>query len=236
MTPAALTGWSLIDEIVREGARRMLAEALQAEVDAYIAQFTGERDEHGRRLVVRNGSHRPREVLTSAGAVEVVAPRVNDRRVDPRRRRTPPVLLGDPAAVVPQDPEDHRGAAAAVPARASSSGLRARPGRVRRAGSEGIREEPVVKLRKRGTGSNLVDRGRGAVHDLPVGWVDFEADLACRWGGHGEGLRRSSWRCCRGKAGCRTDRSIHSEHGNRLRVAPARSGSTRNGGIDAVVC
>src|SRR5919107_3212608 len=74
---------SLIDEIVREGARRMLAEALQAEVDAYIAQFRDERDEAGRRLVVRNGSHQPREVLTSAGAVEVVAPRVNDRRTDP---------------------------------------------------------------------------------------------------------------------------------------------------------
>jgi transposase-like protein len=73
----------LIDELVREGARRMLAEALQAEVDAYIAQFLGERDERGRRLVVRNGSHQPREVLTSAGAVEVTAPRVNDRRVDP---------------------------------------------------------------------------------------------------------------------------------------------------------
>jgi transposase-like protein len=74
---------SLIDEIVREGARRMLAEALQAEVDAYIAQFSDERDARGRRLVVRNGCHQPREVLTSAGAVEVVAPRVNDRRVDP---------------------------------------------------------------------------------------------------------------------------------------------------------
>ena len=74
---------SLIDEIVRDGARRMLAEALQAEVDAYIARFTAERDENGRRLVVRNGTHQPREVLTSAGAVEVTAPRVNDRRVDP---------------------------------------------------------------------------------------------------------------------------------------------------------
>ncbi|MEK6442227.1 hypothetical protein WBK50_25515 [Pseudonocardia sp. T1-2H] len=41
---------------------------------------SAERDEHGRRLGVRNGSHQPREVLTSAGAVEVVAPRVNDRR------------------------------------------------------------------------------------------------------------------------------------------------------------
>jgi len=73
----------LIDEIVREGARRMLAEALKAEVDAYVARFADQRDETGRRLVVRNGSHTPREVLTSAGAVEVTAPRVNDKRVDP---------------------------------------------------------------------------------------------------------------------------------------------------------
>ena len=62
----------------------MLAEALQAEVDAYIAQFRDERDENGRRLVVRNGRHQPREVLTSAGAVQVTAPRVNDRRTDPQ--------------------------------------------------------------------------------------------------------------------------------------------------------
>src|SRR5260370_912699 len=71
------------DEIVREGARRMLAEALQAEVDAYIAAFASERDEDGRRLVVRNGYHQSREVLTSAGAVEVTVPRVNDKRADP---------------------------------------------------------------------------------------------------------------------------------------------------------
>ncbi len=73
----------LIDEIVREGARRMLAEALAAEVDAYIAAFAAERDEAGRRLVVRNGYHQPREVLTRAGAIEVTAPRVNDKRTDP---------------------------------------------------------------------------------------------------------------------------------------------------------
>jgi putative transposase len=74
---------SLIDEVVREGARRMLAEALQAEVDAYIAAHAAERDESGRRLVVRNGYHQGREVLTSAGAVQVTAPRVNDKRTDP---------------------------------------------------------------------------------------------------------------------------------------------------------
>src|SRR5882757_1136670 len=74
---------SLIDEIVREGARRMLAEALKAEVDAYLAQFADERDENGRRLVVRNGSHQAREILTAAGAIEVTAPRINDKRIDP---------------------------------------------------------------------------------------------------------------------------------------------------------
>ncbi|MER6402054.1 IS256 family transposase [Streptomyces viridosporus] len=73
---------SLIDEIVREGARRMLAAALEAEVDQYIAELAAERDERGRRPVVRNGHHRPRTVTTAAGPVEVRAPRVNDRRVD----------------------------------------------------------------------------------------------------------------------------------------------------------
>jgi transposase-like protein len=74
----------------------MLAEALQAEVDDYVARHVDERDERGRRLVVRNGTHRPREVLTSAGAVEVVAPRVNDRRTDPEtgeRRRFSSAIL-----------------------------------------------------------------------------------------------------------------------------------------------
>src|SRR5690242_3435286 len=87
---------SLIDEIVREGARRMLAEALQAEGDAYIAAHAAERDGNGRRLVVRNGSHQPREVLTSAGAVEVTVPRVNDKRTGPdtgERQRFRSVIL-----------------------------------------------------------------------------------------------------------------------------------------------
>ncbi len=73
---------SLIDEIVREGARRMLAAALEAEVNQYIAELAAERDGRGHRMVVRNGHHRPRTVVTAAGPVEVIAPRVNDRRVD----------------------------------------------------------------------------------------------------------------------------------------------------------
>jgi transposase-like protein len=72
-----------LDEIVREGARRMLAAALEVEVAAYVAGFADQVGADGRRLVVRNGHARPRPVTTSAGAVEVAAPRVNDKRVDP---------------------------------------------------------------------------------------------------------------------------------------------------------
>lgn len=73
---------SLLDEIVRDGARQMLAAALKAEVAAYIDAHADEVDENGRRLVVRNGYHHEREVLTAAGAVVVSAPRVNDKRTD----------------------------------------------------------------------------------------------------------------------------------------------------------
>ena len=128
---------SLIDEIVREGARRMLAEALQAEVDAYIAAHAAERDGNGRRLVVRNGYHQ------SAGGADQRGRGRGDRPAGQRQAHRPghgraeAVLLGDLAAVGAEDPEDHRGAAAAVPARPVQRGLRARarpvPGLLRRA-------------------------------------------------------------------------------------------------------
>ena len=95
-TPAAVSaGGSLIDEIVRDGARRMLAAALEAEVAAYIAAHAGQLDDDGRRLVVRNGHAVPRQVLTAAGAVEVAAPRVNDKRLDQTgdRRRFSSAIL-----------------------------------------------------------------------------------------------------------------------------------------------
>jgi transposase-like protein len=89
-------GGSLLDEIVRDGARQMLAAALQAEVAAYVAAHAGELDEQGRRLVVRNGYHAEREVTTAAGAVPVRQPRVNDKRTDPisgQRRRFASAIL-----------------------------------------------------------------------------------------------------------------------------------------------
>ncbi|MFR9799975.1 IS256 family transposase [Streptomyces sp. MS06] len=91
-----VNGSSLTDEIVREGARRMLAAALEAEANAYIAELADERDDDGRRLVVRNGHQRARKVTTAAGAVEVKAPRVNDKRVDDEtgeRKRSSSAIL-----------------------------------------------------------------------------------------------------------------------------------------------
>jgi transposase-like protein len=61
----------------------MLARALEAEVDAYLAAHADQLDQRGRRLVVRNGHAEPRTLAMGAGAVEVVRPRVNDQRVDP---------------------------------------------------------------------------------------------------------------------------------------------------------
>ena len=93
--PAAVGG-SLLDEIVRDGARQMLAAALRAEVAAYVDAHADDVDEDGHRLVVRNGHHGPREVSTAAGAVPVRAPRVNDKRIDEetgQRRRFSSAIL-----------------------------------------------------------------------------------------------------------------------------------------------
>lgn len=71
-----------LDEIARQGAKKMLAHALQAEVYTYLKAAEGERNECGHALVVRNGYHNERQVLCGAGSIEVRVPRVNDRRVD----------------------------------------------------------------------------------------------------------------------------------------------------------
>ena len=56
-----------LEKLLREGARQMLAVALQTEVAEYTERHQGERDERGRRLVVRNGFHPPRQLVTGVG-------------------------------------------------------------------------------------------------------------------------------------------------------------------------
>jgi putative transposase len=77
---------SPLDEIIREGARRMLQAAINAEVEGFIATHSDRRDEHGRRVVVRNGHLPSREIMTGAGPLEVQQPRVRDNSVEKENR------------------------------------------------------------------------------------------------------------------------------------------------------
>jgi len=69
---------SPLDEIVREGARRMLQTAIDAEVEEFITAHTHRLDEQGRRQVVRNGHLPSREIMSGAGPLAVQQPRVRD--------------------------------------------------------------------------------------------------------------------------------------------------------------
>ena len=69
---------SPLDEIIHEGARRMLQAAIDAEVEAFIETHQDRRDADGRRLVVKNGSLPAREILTGAGSIQVRQGRVRD--------------------------------------------------------------------------------------------------------------------------------------------------------------
>jgi putative transposase len=71
-----------LDDLAREGAKRMIATALEAEVEEYVASFAEERGEDGKRLVVRNGKAKERRLTVGSGTVGIRAPRVNDKRVD----------------------------------------------------------------------------------------------------------------------------------------------------------
>jgi transposase-like protein len=72
----------VLDDILREGARRALQAAIEREVAEYIQRNESRLDADGRRLVVRNGHHPGRSIQTPAGSIEVRQPRVNDKRVD----------------------------------------------------------------------------------------------------------------------------------------------------------
>lgn len=87
-----------LDELAREGARRMLVAALETEVAEYLARHRGERDERGHAEVVRNGRGRSRKVTLGSGTVEVRAPRVNDRREGEKftSRILPPYMRRSP--------------------------------------------------------------------------------------------------------------------------------------------
>jgi len=72
----------VLEHLAREGARRALQKAIEDEVADYIEAHKHHVDEYNRRLVVRNGHHQPRTILSGVGPIPVHQPRVDDRRVD----------------------------------------------------------------------------------------------------------------------------------------------------------
>jgi len=87
-----------LDELAREGARRLIMKALELEVEEHITKLRAARDEDGHALVVRNGKARERTVTLGAGAIKLRAPRVHDRRPGERftSRILPPYMRRSP--------------------------------------------------------------------------------------------------------------------------------------------
>jgi transposase-like protein len=98
-----------LDDLAREGARRLIEIALGIEVEAYVARYREARDAHGHALVVRNGTARPRAITLGTGPVTLAAPRINDQRVVAGQRQKftsailPPYVRRSPnvASVLP---------------------------------------------------------------------------------------------------------------------------------------
>ncbi len=78
----SMTSRDVLTDILRQGAQKMLAKAIENEVGEYIGEYQHVRDDHGHRLVVRNGHLPARMIQTGIGLVEVEQPRVNDKRID----------------------------------------------------------------------------------------------------------------------------------------------------------
>lgn len=68
-----------LTELVRKGARQIIAAAVEAELQEFLTQYENLKDEQGRQGVVRNGYLPERTILTGSGEVEVEVPKVRDR-------------------------------------------------------------------------------------------------------------------------------------------------------------
>ena len=76
-----------LTEVLRKGAREMLAHAVEAEVAVFLQDHDEIRDERDRQMIVRNGHLPERKIQTGIGAVRVRAPRVRDRRDLPKEEK-----------------------------------------------------------------------------------------------------------------------------------------------------
>jgi putative transposase len=90
--PVAATQ-DVLTAILRDGARQMLAQAIQAEVAAWIDEHAHLQDQAGHHQVVRNGYLPERTLLTGVGPIQVQQPRVHDRRPPEQREKFTSAIL-----------------------------------------------------------------------------------------------------------------------------------------------
>jgi putative transposase len=80
-SPEKETTKSVLEEVMREGARRLLQMAIENEVEEFLIKNERRKDEDGRQLAVRNGYLPEREILTGLGPIKIKQPRVDDRKL-----------------------------------------------------------------------------------------------------------------------------------------------------------
>jgi len=80
--------WSVLEQLAREGARKMLQQALELEIEEYIQAHTQDTDSLGRKTIVRNGYHPKRSITSGIGPLPIRQPRVDDRKESARFNST----------------------------------------------------------------------------------------------------------------------------------------------------
>jgi putative transposase len=78
--PSETSARSALEEVLRDGARRLLQEAIEGEVHEYVQKFQEIKDEMNKRLVTKNGYLPSRDILTGIGPINIRQPRVRDKR------------------------------------------------------------------------------------------------------------------------------------------------------------
>ena len=75
------SAWSVLEQVAREGARKMLQLALENEVQEFVQKHSGLTDEQGRKIVTKNGYIPQREIVTGMGPLTIAQPRIDDRNL-----------------------------------------------------------------------------------------------------------------------------------------------------------
>lgn len=103
--PPMISTRSALDEVLRNGAKKLLQEAIEIEVAEYVRGFQELKDDMNRRLVTKNGYLPERDILTGLGSVNIRQPRVRDRgKMHPSQAKFCPNISGEHRVLKQQSP------------------------------------------------------------------------------------------------------------------------------------